>query len=161
TVGEVVVAEHDVAVPQPRQEALELPCARPPRHEVAGDAHEVGLPLDDPLDGLAYRPPAARRHAEMQVREMRDAKSVERRRNARAQHLYPSPLHQSSLQPQQRSDRRGRDDNDDDEPDQTESFSVTGATETTWRLNLSSDESMPAATPTSCERCRIGIWKSL
>ena len=50
---------------------------------------------------------------------------------------------------------------DKENPGQTESFSVTGSTETTWRLNFSSDESSPAATPTSCERCRIGIWKSL
>ena len=37
----------------------------------------------------------------------------------------------------------------------------TGATETTWRLNFSSESVRPAATPTSCERCRIGIAKSL
>src|SRR5262249_27074198 len=104
---------------------------------------------------------AARRDAEMQVGEMRDAKPVERRRNARELDLDDSPSEPSCLEPRPRRDRRGRDDNDDDEPDQTESFSVTGATDTTWRLNLSSDESMPAATPTSCERCRIGIWKSL
>src|SRR6185503_1676891 len=40
---------------------------------------------------------------------------------------------------------------------QTSSFEVTGSTETTWRLNFSSDSSSPAATPISCERCRIGI----
>ena len=38
------------------------------------------------------------------------------------------------------------------------SFSRTGVTGTTWRLNLSSDSSSPAATPISWERCRIGIW---
>ena len=37
------------------------------------------------------------------------------------------------------------------------SFSRIGLTETTWRLNFSSDSSNPAATPTSCDRCRIGI----
>src|SRR5918992_2903486 len=38
------------------------------------------------------------------------------------------------------------------------SFWSTGPTGTTWRLNLSSDSSSPAATPISCERWRIGIW---
>ena len=37
------------------------------------------------------------------------------------------------------------------------SFSRIGWTETTWRLNFSSASSNPAATPTSCDRCRIGI----
>jgi len=37
------------------------------------------------------------------------------------------------------------------------SFSRIGWTETTWRLNFSSDSSNPAATPTSCDRCRIGM----
>ncbi len=44
---------------------------------------------------------------------------------------------------------------------QTLSFSITGSTETTCRLNLSSESVRPAATPTSCERWRIGIAKSL
>lgn len=43
----------------------------------------------------------------------------------------------------------------------TDSLSVTGFTDTTWRLNFSSESVRPAATPMSCERCRIGIWKSL
>jgi hypothetical protein len=38
------------------------------------------------------------------------------------------------------------------------SFSSTGVTGTTWRLNFSSDSSSPAATPINCERWRIGIW---
>ena len=42
----------------------------------------------------------------------------------------------------------------------TDSFSMTGATDTTWRRNFSSESVSPAATPTSCERCRIGIAKS-
>jgi hypothetical protein len=32
-----------------------------------------------------------------------------------------------------------------------------GSTDTTWRLNLSSESSRPAATPTSWDRCRIGM----
>src|SRR5262249_60984610 len=45
-------------------------------------------------------------------------------------------------------------------PLQTSSFSSTGSTDTTCRLNFSSESATPAATPTSCDRCRIGIWKS-
>ena len=40
------------------------------------------------------------------------------------------------------------------------SFSSTGSIETTCRLKRSSESDRPAATPISCERCRIGIWKS-
>ncbi len=64
------------------------------------------------------------------------------------------------LEPRPGRDGRGHGGEQEQEPDQTESFSVTGATETTWRLNFSSELSSPAATPTSCERCKIGIWKS-
>jgi hypothetical protein len=72
-VGEVVVPEHDVALPEPGQEALELRDSRPARHEIAGDAHEVGLALDDPLDGIGDSLSASTGHAEVQIRQMRDA----------------------------------------------------------------------------------------
>ena len=35
---------------------------------------------------------------------------------------------------------------------------TSGLRRVTWRLNLSSDSSMPAAAPKSWARCRIGIW---
>ena len=44
---------------------------------------------------------------------------------------------------------------------QLDSFSRTGFIETTCRRNLSSDSSIPAATPISCDRWKIGIWKLL
>src|SRR5207247_1309472 len=45
-----------------------------------------------------------------------------------------------------------------DEWPQTLNRSTTSVTGTTWRLNFSSEAGMPAATPISCERWRIGIW---
>src|SRR5947207_3273603 len=105
----------------------------------------------------------------MEVREMEDPEAVELLRQARDRHFEPPKPHPTRLEPTPRERRR------DAEPEpcpgssaevlrraraQTSSFAKTGSTETTCRLNLSSDSSSPAATPTSCERWRIGIWKS-
>src|SRR5262245_56625184 len=91
---------------------------------------------------------------------MCDANPIELCGHAVEPNLDDPPSQPSRLEPRPTGHRRPRGQHDDESPDQTDSFSVTGSTETTWRLNFSSDASSPAATPTSCERCRIGIWKS-
>ena len=69
-----------------------------------------------------------------------------------------SRTHPASSAPYDDDERRERE--DDPEKGQIWSFSRTGCTETTCRLNFSSASATPAATPTSCERWRIGILKS-
>src|SRR4051794_21271406 len=104
----------------------------------------------------------ARRYSEMEVREVRDAQAVELRRQARQLELSDPQAHPAGLErPICSDDRRERDEpSEPEQKGQIWSFSMTGSTETTCRLNFSSDSSSPAATPTSCERWRIGILKS-
>src|SRR6185295_9662681 len=102
---------------------------------------------------------AERGQTEVEVGKMRDAHAVE---------LHGEPVDGQLERPQSHpprlehavdeAERRERD--DDPEKRQIWSFSRTGFTETTCRLNFSSASSTPAATPTSCDRCRIGILKS-
>ena len=159
-VREVVVAEHDVGGRKVGEQTLELAHSRSPRDEVARDADEVRSALDHPVDRLAHGSQAARRNTEVQIGEVRDTKAVELGRQTReldVDHLSPQP---AGLEPRPPGYPRDRGGQQQEDPGQTDSFSVTGATETTWRLNFSSELSSPAATPTSCERWRIGIWKS-
>ena len=62
------------------QDVVQASFAAPPGDEVAGDADEVGLPLHHPFDSAVDGAQPARRHTEMEVGEVRDAKAVELRR---------------------------------------------------------------------------------
>ena len=62
---------------------------------------------------------------------MRDANPVELRGNAVEPNLDDPPPQPSGLEPRPAGDRRPRDEHDDESRDQTDSFSVTGSTETT------------------------------
>jgi hypothetical protein len=55
----------------------QLTLAPRPRQQVARDADEVGLPFRDPLDATLNSAHAARRHAEVEVGEVRDPQAVE------------------------------------------------------------------------------------
>ena len=46
-----MVSEHDVRSPEPREHGAEALLASPPRQQVAGDADQVRVPLNDPVDG--------------------------------------------------------------------------------------------------------------
>ncbi len=118
-----------------------------------------GSPLGDPGDGARRRALAERRHAEVEVGEMRDAQAVELGRQAVDRQLERPQPHPARFERAVHDDER-REREDDPEKGQIWSFSMTGFTETTCRLNFSSASSTPAATPTSCERWRIGILKS-
>jgi hypothetical protein len=85
----------------------------------------------------------------MEVREVGDAQPIQLDRNADELDVEDTLPQPAGLEPTPGGNRRGSDGERDEEPGQTESFSVTGATETTWRLNFSSELSSPAATPTS------------
>ncbi len=91
---------------------------------------------------------------------MRDAQAVQLGRQAVDSHVQDTQPNPAGLEPPIRSehDRQSEDDRAESlRRAQIWSFSITGATETTCRLNLSSDSSRPAATPTSCDRWRIGM----
>ena len=90
---------------------------------------------------------------------MRDAQAVELGRQPGHLELELAQPHPAGFEPAV-GDRHGRERRgarEDAGARQIWSFSRIGWTETTWRLNFSSDSSSPAATPTSCDRCRIGI----
>ncbi len=96
----------------------------------------------------------------MKIGEMRDPQPVELWRQPRNDDVenakpYPARFEPSPSRARARERKQGRD--DDRGGGQISSFSRTDLTETTWRLNFSSDSCRPAATPTSCERCRIGM----
>ena len=158
----VVVAEHDVRVRQLREQREQLVLPARTGEQVAGDRDDVRLALRDPVDGARNRAPPRDGIAEVEVREVRDAQPVELRRQAGQHDLAHAQPHPPRLEPSIRSDdRRQRDEpREPEQKGQIWSFSMTGSTETTWRLNFSSDSSSPAATPTSCDRWRIGILKS-
>jgi hypothetical protein len=92
---------------------------------------------------------------------MCETQAVELARQTRDRQVDHAKPHPPRLEPRVQSDD-GRQDDDGRDEDRRRaqkiwSFSMTGFTETTCRLNLSSDSSSPAATPTSCDRWRIGI----
>jgi len=98
----------------------------------------------------------------VEVGEVRDPQAGELGRQAGQRELElvepdPAGLVQSPGDPARRDAGDGREPGANGLGPQTRSFSVTGATETTCRLNFSSDSSRPAATPISCERWRIGM----
>ena len=83
---------------------------------------------------------------------MGDAQPVELGRQARDLDLPLAQAHPACLEPPP-AHARGEGHRDDERrAGQIWSFSRTGWTETTCRLNFSSDSWSPAATPTSCER---------
>ena len=69
--GEVVVAEDRVAARQLPHERAQLRLAARPRHEVAREAHEVGVALARPRHGSLHGPRPARRQTQVEVGEMR------------------------------------------------------------------------------------------
>jgi hypothetical protein len=91
----------------------------------------------------------------MEVGEMSDSQTVELGREAGNRQLADTQPDPAGLEgrvagnrPREGGGERGR-----REPSrQTSSLSTTGWTDTTCRLNFSSDAVSPAATPTSCER---------
>jgi type II secretory pathway pseudopilin PulG len=118
------------------------------------------LPRHDPVDRALDGARAARGDAEVEVREVGDADTVELGREpGHVQVELPQP-HPARFEPSVPGDRGGEACGTGcqrSERSQIWSFSITGLTDTTCRLNFSSDSSSPAATPTSCERCRIGM----
>ena len=118
----------------------------------------------DPLDRLLDRVHAARRRPEVEVRQVRDPQPVQLGRQVRQLDLElraaaPSPPRTSPTRPrpQRRAASAAR---ADGARSDLRASRAPAWTETTCRLNFSSDSSSPAATPTSCERWRIGISKS-
>ena len=75
-VGEVVVAEHDVAAADVGEKAWELAHARMPRHEVARDENEIRPALASPDDRIVDRASSARPDTEMEIGEMHEADPV-------------------------------------------------------------------------------------
>ena len=67
----------------------------------------------------------------MEVGEMRDPQPVELRRDSRQRDLERALPQPPGLEPRPGTDRRDRGGEREEEPGQTESFSVTGSTETT------------------------------
>ena len=67
----------------------------------------------------------------MEVGEMRDPQSVELRRESNQRDLERALPQPAGLEPRPGTDGRDRDGEREEEPGQTESFSVTGSTETT------------------------------
>ena len=130
-VGEVVVAEHDEARPEAVEQPLELAHPRAAGDEVARDAHEIRPALGHPVHRLAHGAEASRRHAEMEVGEVRDPQPVELRRDPVEPHVQDALPQPPRLEPRPGGDSRDRDGEREQEPGQTESFSVTGSTETT------------------------------
>ena len=130
-----------------------------PREQVAGDADEVrfasGDPVDGALDGDTGRATERRGGSPTGARSAaRRARAAARAPAPRARAAAPSPPRTTPAQP---CERHGARSDGESRVGQIWSFSRIGFTDTTCRLNFSSDSSSPAATPTSCERCRIGI----
>src|SRR3954453_1317207 len=96
----------------------------------------------------------------MEVREVGDPKPVELRGQVCDLELADPQPHPAGLEPavcEQDGGERHDGARDSNREAQIWSFSMIGLTETTCRRKRSSHSSRPAATPTSCERCRIGI----
>ena len=161
-VGEVVVAEDDEARPEPVEQPLELAHPRAARDEVARDADEVRPALGRPTP-----PPRARRECPRDgTPRWKSERCAIRSPSSSAGTPSSCDLEDALPQPARLEPPPGRDSRDrggerEQEPGQTESFSVTGVDRDDVALELQLRASSPAATPTSCERCRIGIWKSL
>ena len=105
--GEVVVAEHGEAARQAGEQRPQPCLAGAAREQVAADQRQVGLPLLDPVDRALDRRRAARGHAEVEVREVRDPQALELGRQARQRarqrlELDPARLEVSPRQPGRR-----------------------------------------------------------
>src|SRR6476619_878467 len=128
-------------MPEPRQQAVQPGRAPGAREQVARHADEVGTALLDPLHCALDCPCAARRNTKVEVREVRDAQTVELGGQPGQLDLELSQAHPTRLEPAVR-DRHGRERRrarEDAGARQIWSFSRIGLTETTWRLNFSSD----------------------
>jgi hypothetical protein len=95
----VVVAEDDVRRPKPPEQAPQPGLGARVREQVARDADEVGRALRRPGDRALDGPRAARRDAEVEVREVRDPEAVELRRQARQLELALVQLDPAGLEP--------------------------------------------------------------
>ena len=131
-VGEVVVAEHGVDRRQPLDQLAQPLRTFGPGEQVAGEHHEVGLPLGDPVDRALDRPHPRRRDAEVEVGEVRDPQPGELRAGARAAATSSSAEPHPGGLVQPPGDAGGRDSGGrgkaraDAFARQTESFSTTG-----------------------------------
>ena len=170
---DIVVSQDRVAVWQSGEQPPELCLAARPRYEVARDAHEVRLAPVRPRDRAPDGPCAPGRKSEVEVRQVRDPKSVERYWQSRHFDVEDAQPHPARLEPTPDEARRRKGGQADADREhlpflgasagsprrsraspgasrgrrgavgQTESFSVTGVTETTWRLNFSSESVEP------------------
>jgi hypothetical protein len=75
-----VVAEHDERMRQLREQCEQLSFRARSREQIASDANQIRLSLRDPVDCALDGAHTARRHSEMEVGEMSNAKTVELRR---------------------------------------------------------------------------------
>ena len=124
-----MVPEHDIRVRQLGEQRQQLLLGTRPGEQIAGHADEIGLPLRNPIDRTLDGAHTARRNAEMEVRQMRDAKAVELRRQARQRQVQDAQPHPARLEPAIGSHERRDCGDPSDEPDgerQTSSFSRTG-----------------------------------
>src|SRR4051812_46198644 len=158
---DVVIPEHDERRAQVLQQRPQCGLAARAREQIARHDDQVGLAFASPRDAPLGRTSSARRQAEMKVRQMRDSDAVELCRQPLQGDVERPEPHPARFEPPPPEPGAGDGTGKRGAALQTSSFSSTGATETTCRLNFSSESGSPAATPTSCERWRIGIWKSL
>jgi hypothetical protein len=76
------------------------------REKVAGDADEIRLPLGRPVDAALDSAPAARRNAEMEIRQMDDPHAVELGRQPGHLELECAQSHPPGLEPAPGKTRR-------------------------------------------------------
>ena len=94
-----MVPEHRESGAEAVEEAAQLRLAARPGEQVAGDADEVGTPLGHPVDGARDGDGAARRHAEVEVGEVRDPKAVELGREPFDRHVEDARPQPAGLEP--------------------------------------------------------------
>jgi hypothetical protein len=92
-----VIPQHGVAGWKPIEQLAQLPLAAGIRDEVAADQRQVWTPMGHPLDRALDRLLASGWQAEMEVREVRDAQSIELPQQAAHRHAellqaYPARL---------------------------------------------------------------------
>ena len=110
------------------------------------------------LERRVERAARERERPQVQIREMEDAQPVEAGREAGQRDVERAPLEPLRfVEPPASGGERPEAEAGAPSRYGASIFASMGSTETTCRLNLSSESSIPAATPTSCDRWRIGI----
>ena len=128
-----------------RREAARARASRAARDEVAGDADEVGRRSRHPVDRVDHGATPARRHPEVEVGEVRDPQAVELGGTALERDLDHPRAQPARLEPRPRprSPSRRRASRDGRSQVRPRASRSPASTETTWRLNFSSDASSP------------------